>query len=207
MSENSGLSNITFPRLFEEMVRQIRFEAEKTYRGGGFKYGAIRIVFCPKTQKALDFLGGFSGENMSADFGAPIADKGEMVLPQGYWREADKEVDCYAVSGMKVHACMHAVQNDLGRRSSDCSDDRAMSVWSNKAGCVVFDIVENHGTEDEGLFMRIYVSVDGGFDGEEDESCALDAGYVLKTWCRSYAEEHNFPKDSLVVVTPEKKSA
>lgn len=183
----------TFPQLAKQMKAAIRAEAQKNVR---FKYGAMRFLFCPKSEDARKYLGGFDEDFVDIDVAAHIESGKSMTLPAGYWIDGAGEVDCYGYAGMKIQGCAYAVNNGFGRRSSDCPEGAVIPGRCKSRGAVVFDLQEMVGygyDTNTTTWLRVYVAVSGG-TGEMDARCALTVQPILETFAKSkcLGKDHQF---------------
>lgn len=191
---------ITFQELATEMKIAVREEAEADPR---FIHGAMRFLFCPKTEHARKFLGGFDEEFVNIEVAAPIVKGGDMFLPPNYYGRGGDGCDCYGYAGLKIEGCSYAVKNGLGRRSSDTPEAAVVLGRIRSRGCVAFDIDSSLGVGDEVIqrpWMRVYSSVSGGNGGAFDEACALGVRVVLWKMVSSMRVSN---QDQYVLISPE----
>ena len=176
---------IAFAQLITQMEKAVRDEAALT---PSFLYGSMRFLFVPKSEQARIFLGGFDEEIMGIDVVAPIRKGGSMILPPNYWGKGDDGCECCGYAGLKIEGCSYAINNALGRRSSDCPDEAVIPGRIKRRGAVVFDIKNSLGTYDDVLeydWLRVYSAVDGGNGDEMNERCALAVDPVLSRFAIS----------------------
>lgn len=183
----------TIQDLTRRLVTTIQTEAAKIT---DFDNGAIRLLFVPKCETAVNYLGGF-GIDCEIDFGFPIKQGASHTRPAKWRNKEDREeCDCYGYAALKIEGCAYALRNDLGRRS--CNMPESAETWGRASdqGCVVYDIfiVERFGPADDPQlkhYFRLYVAVSGA-TGEEDEQCALASSEVLQQWCDTELDDDGF---------------
>lgn len=183
------MNKLTIQELAEKMRVAIQAEATKI---PDFDYGAIRLLFVPKCEKANEFIGGF-GIGCEVDLGYSIKEGGEKTRPA---KDDQKECACYGYAALKIEGCSHALRNGYGQRSSDMPEEFETWGRTNDGGCVVYEIfiTERFGICDNSppaLYFRLYVSVSGA-TSSEDERCALVAGDILQQWCDTELDDDGY---------------
>lgn len=187
------MEKLTIQELTRSIVDAIQAEAVKV---PDFDNGAIRLLFVPKCETAVDFLGNF-GPDCEIDLGFPIKKGASHTRPAKWRGDVDrKECDCYGYAALKIEGCAYALRNNLGRHSCDMPEEAETWGRASDKGCVVYDISIVKGfwfTYNPSLkhYFRLYVAVSGAL-GDEDERCALAAGDVLQQWCDTERDDDGY---------------
>lgn len=187
------MNQLTIQELVRRIISEIQAEAAKI---PDFDDGAIRLLFVPKCNVAVDYLGGF-GTDCEIDFGFPIKEGANHTRPAKWRGDEDREeCGCYGYAALKIEGCAYALRNNLGRRSCDMPEENETWGRANDRGCVVYEIfiTERFGIADASPpkpYFRLYVAVSGA-TGDEDERCALTAGNILQQWCDTELNDDGF---------------
>jgi len=149
------------------------------------KFGAICITFHPLSEKIRLFMA-FDDDFADISVAMPIVQAKGMKFPPTFSWDRVNGTDCSDYARAKINACRYAVENNLGRRSSDCADNVMIPGRRKDRGCVAFDIsFSAKGENTKESIVRFYVSVHSG-DGEiEDERCAMGAEEALRKYVES----------------------
>jgi hypothetical protein len=184
--ESGGEMKHTIQTLARRIVNAVQAEAGKI---PDLDNGAIRLLFVPKCGTADGYFGHF-GLDCELGLVFPIKEGASHTRP-AKWRgkEDRKECNCSGYAELKIQGCAYAHNHDLGQRSCDMPEEAVTWGRTNDRGCVVYDV---YTTDTESLSVadnptpmhafRVYVAVSGA-TGDEDEQCALAAGYALQWWC------------------------